>query len=257
MDGKAEKTTLLTEFACGPGIKNYTFFWGYFLNILFIFCRFSLLPCVCVSGIKWIGWVFSLALVIFHAGFAARHPDGNTPLCPCWTQHLPPVLRLTPLAACGILFVNLFSFCVENKVFVVYFLFWRFFFAQKLLQRALPEYFKHVREVTHTHTHTHMSFAISMPLLRKHFKSKFSQRPCRICFAFRLTFYHFHVFPFQFFANALPSLGGIVESGNRCDLCANAGKWNLNLFRITCVPLTYVHVGVRGCAWVRMYLVFM
>lgn len=169
---------------------------------------------MCVSGIKWIGWVFSLALVIFHAGFAARHPDGNTPLCPCWTQHLPPVLRLTPLAACGILFVNLFSFCVENKVFAVYFLFWRVFLhknfckgrCQSILNMCVRSHILTFAQ-THTHTHTHMSFAISMHLLRKHFKSKFSQRPCRICFAFRLTFYHFHVFPFQFFANAPFSRG--------------------------------------------------
>lgn len=103
---------------------------------------------MCVSGIKWIGWVFSrlllLSLVIFHAGFAARHPDGNAPLL----QHLPLVFYFCKF---------IFFLCVENKVFLRFTFYSKRGFSirkKKLLQRALPKYFKHVREVTHSHTLT-------------------------------------------------------------------------------------------------------
>lgn len=166
---------------------------------------------MCVSGIKWIGWVFSLALVIFHAGFAARHPDGNTPLCPCWTQHLPPVLRLTPLAACGILFVNLFSFCVENKVFVVYFLFWRFFLhknfckgrCQSILNMCVRS---HILTLPHTLT---LSCRSQFPCIYYENTLKVNFLNALVAFtslsAWRFTIFTFSLF--SFFANAPFSRG--------------------------------------------------
>lgn len=100
---------------------------------------------VCVSGIKWIGWVF-LPVAAAVSGNLSCRICSQTPWWKC-----APAAAASPTIFFFCKFI--FFLCVENKVFL------RFTFYSKrgfsiLLQRALPKYFKHVREVTHSHTLT-------------------------------------------------------------------------------------------------------
>lgn len=101
-----------------PHIKNYTFFEVIFY-ILFIFCNPLMVRVCLASSASLAGAGFR---VIFHVGFAARHPPRS------WTFEIFTIFFLSawivstfmgpcPFCVSGIWFVNLFPFFgPENKL---------------------------------------------------------------------------------------------------------------------------------------------